>query len=46
MDIYVNYVDDELKIIFKAAIPFNAELDQNQDRMRYPTLSCQKLIIY
>lgn len=46
MDIYVNYVDDALKIIFKAAIPFKAKLDQNQDRMRYPTLSCQKLTIY
>ena len=46
MDIYVNYVDDALKIIFKAVIPFKAKLDQNQDRMRYPTLSCQKLTIH
>lgn len=46
MDIYVKYVDDALKIIFKAAMPFKAKLDQNQDRMRYPTLSCQKLTIY
>ena len=46
MAIYVNYVDDALKIIFEAAIPFKGNLDQNQERMRYLILYCQNQTIF
>ena len=46
MAVYVNYVDDALKVIFKGARPFKANLDQSQHRMRYLILSCQNPTIF